>query len=131
MELLHQGSDQVNDSALSTRLRFLATGFGRLPPHALPPLDEHFPQVLPCFLLLLPDGALFTEDAVPIPVVIVADLRVMANWLPPMAHRISGISWVGLALDGSCHLTHHSYAQIGKRQLTEEDLRNPAYEWDG
>ena len=83
MELLHQGSDQVNDSALSTRLRFLATGFGRLPPHALPPLDEHFPQVLPCFLLLLPDGALFTEDAVPIPVVIVADLRVMANWLPP------------------------------------------------
>ena len=87
--------------------------------------------MLPCFLLLLPDGALFTEDAVPIPVVIVADLRVMANWLPPMAHRISGISCVGLALDGSCHLTHHSYAQIGKRQLTEEDLRNPAYEWDG
>jgi hypothetical protein len=130
VELLHQGSDQVNDSALSTRLRFLATGFGRLPPHALPPLDEHFPQVLPCFLLLLPDGALFTEDAVPIPVVIVADLRVMANWLPPMAHRISGISCVGLALDGSCYLTRHSFAQIGERQPTEEDLSHPAWQWD-
>jgi hypothetical protein len=26
-------------------------------------LDEELPQVLPCFRLMLPDGALFTEDA--------------------------------------------------------------------
>jgi hypothetical protein len=67
---------------------------------------------------------------VPIPVVIVADLRVMANWLPPMAHRIGGISCVGLALDGSSYLTRHSFAQIGERQPTEQDMSHPAYEWD-
>jgi hypothetical protein len=111
--------------------RFLAPelteAFRRTPS---PYLDEELPQVLPCFRLMLPDGALFTEDGVPIPVVIVADLRVMANWLPPMAHRISGISCVGLALDGSCYLTRHSFAQIGERQPTEEDMSHPAYEWD-
>jgi hypothetical protein len=80
--------------------------------------------------LMLPDGALFTEGGVPIPVVIVADLRVMADWLPPMAHRISGISCVGLALDGSCYLTRHSFAQIGERQPTEQDLSHPAWQWD-
>lgn len=53
--------------------------------------------MLPCFRLMLPDGALFTEDGVPIPVVIVADLRAMADWLPAEAKRISGISCVGLA----------------------------------
>ena len=38
----------------------LAQAFRRTPsPH----LDEDFPQVLPCFRLMLPDGALFTEDA--------------------------------------------------------------------
>ncbi len=36
---------------------------------------------------MLPDGALFTEDGVPIPVVIVADLRAMADWLPPRPQR--------------------------------------------
>ena len=105
----------------------LAEAFRRTPS---PRLDDELPQVLPCFRLMLPDGALFTEDGVPIPVVIVADLRVMANWLPPMAHRISGISCVGLALDGSCYLTRHSFAQIGERQPTEEDMSHPAYEWD-
>ena len=95
-----------------------------------PYLDEELPQVLPCFRLMLPDGALFTEDGVPIPVVIVADLRVMANWLPPMAQRISGISCVGLALDGSTYLTRHSFDQIGERQPTEQDLSHPAWQWD-
>jgi hypothetical protein len=66
-----------------------------------PRLDEELPQVLPCFRLMLPDGALFTEDGVPIPVVIVADLRAMADWLPTEAKRINGISSVGLALDGT------------------------------
>ena len=56
-----------------------------------PHLDGDLPQVLPCFRLMLPDGALFTEYGVPIPVVIVADLRVMADWLPPQAQRIGGI----------------------------------------
>ena len=42
----------------------LAEAFRRTPsPH----LDEELPQVLPCFRLMLPDGALFTEDGVPIP----------------------------------------------------------------
>ena len=67
----------------------LAEAFRRTPS---PRLDEDFPQVLPCFRLMLPDGALFTEDKVPIPVVIVADLRAMADWLPPQAQRIGGIS---------------------------------------
>jgi len=111
--------------------RFLAPelteAFRRTPS---PYLDEELPQVLPCFRLMLPDGALFTEDGVPIPVVIVADLRVMGDWLPPMAHRIGGISCVGLALDGSCYLTRHSFAQIGERQPTEEDLSHPAWQWD-
>ena len=111
--------------------RFLAPelteAFRRTPsPH----LDVELPQVLPCFRLMLSDGALFTEGGVPIPVVIVADLRVMADWLPPMAQRISGISCVGLALDGSCYLTRHSFAQIGERQPTEEDLSHPAWQWD-
>ena len=48
----------------------------------LPPLDEQLPLVLSCFRLMLPDGALFTEDRVPIPVVIAADLRAIADWLP-------------------------------------------------
>jgi hypothetical protein len=105
----------------------LAEGFRRTPSHRL---DDELPLVLPCFRLMLPDGALFTEDGVPIPVVIVADLRVMANWLPPMAHRISGISCVGLALDGSSYLTRHSFAQIGERQPTAEYLSHPAWQWD-
>ena len=57
-----------------------------------PPLDEELPPVLPCFRLMLPDGALFTEDGVPIPVVIVTDLRAMADWKPPQSQRIGGIS---------------------------------------
>jgi hypothetical protein len=105
----------------------LAEAFRRTPS---PRLDDELPQVLPCFRLMLPDGALFTEDGVPIPVLIVADLRVMADWLPAEAHRISGISCVGLALDGSSYLTRHSFAQIGERQPTEEDMSHPAYEWD-
>ena len=105
----------------------LAEAFRRTPS---PRLDEELPQVLPCFRLMLPDGALFTEDGVPIPVVIVADLRVMADWLPAEAHRISGISCVGLALDGSSYLTRHSFAQIGERQPTAEDLSHPAWQWD-
>jgi hypothetical protein len=47
---------------------------------------------------MLPDGSLFTEDGVPIPVVIVADLRAMADWLPPQAQRISGISYLNRQL---------------------------------
>jgi hypothetical protein len=105
----------------------LAEAFRRTPsPH----LDEELPQVLPCFRLMLPDGALFTEDGVPIPVVIVADLRAMADWLPPQAQRISGISCVGLALDGSSYLTRHSFQQIGERNPTVEDLSHPAWQWD-
>jgi hypothetical protein len=79
---------------------------------------------------MLPDGALFTEDGVPIPVVIVADLRAMADWLPAEAQRISGISCVGLALDGTSYLTRHSFQQIGERQPTVEDLSHPAWQWD-
>jgi len=105
----------------------LAEAFRRTPsPH----LDEELPQVLPYFRLMLPDGALFTEDGVPIPVVIVADLRAMADWLPPQAQRISGISCVGLALDGSSYLTRHSFQQIGERNPTVEDLSHPAWQWD-
>ena len=63
----------------------LAEAFRRTPsPHHL---DEELPQLLPCFRLMLPDGALFTEDGVPIPVVIVADLRAMAHWLLPRPLR--------------------------------------------
>ncbi|MFN7900635.1 MAG: hypothetical protein ACK5N0_13395, partial [Synechococcaceae cyanobacterium] len=74
--------------------------------------------------------ALFTEDKVPIPVVIVADLRAMADWLPPQAQRIGGISCVGLALDGTSYLTRHSFEQIGERNPTVEDLSHPAWQWD-
>jgi hypothetical protein len=105
----------------------LAEAFRRTPS---PRLDEDFPQVLPCFRLMLPDGALFTEDKVPIPVVIVADLRAMADWLPPEAKRIGGISCVGLALDGSSYLTRHSFEQIGERNPTVDDLSHPAWHWD-
>jgi hypothetical protein len=105
----------------------LAEAFRRTPS---PRLDEDFPQVLPCFRLMLPDGALFTEDKVPIPVVIVADLRAMVDWLPPQAQRIGGISCVGLALDGSSYLTRHSFEQIGERNPTASDLSHPAWQWD-
>jgi hypothetical protein len=105
----------------------LAEAFRRTPS---PRLDEDFPQVLPCFRLMLPDGALFTEDKVPIPVVIVADLRAMVDWLPPHAQRIGGISCVGLALDGSSYLTRHSFEQIGERNPTVNDLSHPAWQWD-
>ena len=98
----------------------LAEAFRRTPS---PRLDDELPQVLPCFRLMLPDGALFTEDGVPIPVVIVADLRAMADWLPAEAQRISGISCVGLALDGTSYLTRHSFQQIGERNPTVETLR--------
>jgi len=54
---------------------------------------------------MLPDGALFTEDKVPIPVVIVADLRPMSDWLPPQAQR------------------------IGERNPTVDDLSHPAWQW--
>ena len=64
------------------------------------------------------------------PVVIVADLRAMADWLPPQAQRVSGISCVGLALDGSSYLTRHSFQQIGERNPTLEDLSHPAWQWD-
>ncbi|MFN6132889.1 MAG: hypothetical protein ACK46L_08315 [Synechococcaceae cyanobacterium] len=105
----------------------MAEAFRRTPsPH----LDDELPQVLPCFRLMLPNGDLFTEDGVPIPVVIVADLRAMADWLPPQAQRISGISCVGLALDGSSYLTRHSFQQIGERNPTVEDLSHPAWQWD-
>jgi hypothetical protein len=103
----------------------LAEAFRRTPS---PRLDEDFPQVLPCFRLMLPDGALFTEDKVPIPVVIVADLRAMADWLPPQAQRIGGISCDGLALDGTSYLTRHSFEQIGKRNPTVDDLSHPAWQ---
>jgi hypothetical protein len=79
---------------------------------------------------MLPDGALFTEDKVPIPVVIVADLRAMADWLPPQAQRIGGISCVGLALDGTSYLTRHSFQQIGERNPTVDDLSHPVWQWD-
>jgi hypothetical protein len=105
----------------------LVEAFRRTPS---PRLDNELPQVLPCFRLMLPDGALFTEGRVPIPVVIVADLRVMADWLPPQAQRIGGISCVGLALDGTSYLTRHSFEQIGERQPTVEDLSHPAWQWD-
>jgi hypothetical protein len=105
----------------------LAEAYRRTPS---PRLDEDFPLVLPCFRLMLFDGALFTEDGVPIPVVIVADLRAMADWLPAEAKRISGISCVGLALDGTSYLTRHSFQQIGERQPTVEDLSHPAWQWD-
>jgi hypothetical protein len=54
----------------------------------------------------------------------------MADWLPAEAKRISGISCVGLALDGSSYLTRHSFQQIGERQPTVEDLSHPAWQWD-
>ena len=76
----------------------LAEAFRRTPSARL---DEDFPQVLPCFRVMLPDGVLFTADKVPMPVVIVADRRPMADWLPPEAQRIGGISCVGLALNGT------------------------------
>ena len=79
---------------------------------------------------MLPDGALFTEEQVPIPVVIVADLRAMADWLPSQAQGIGGISCVGLALDGSSYLTRHSFEQIGERNPTVDDLSHPAWQWD-
>jgi hypothetical protein len=63
-------------------------------------------------------------------VVIVADLRVMADRLPPQAQRIGGISCVGLALDGTSHLTRHSFEQIGERNPTVNDLSHPAWQWD-
>jgi hypothetical protein len=67
---------------------------------------------------------------VQIPVVIGADLRAMADWLPPQAQRISDISCVGLALDGSSDLTRHSFAKIVERQPTLNDLSHPARYWD-
>ncbi len=54
---------------------------------------------------MLPDGALFTEEQGPIPVVIVSDLRAMADWLPAEVRRIGGISCLGLGLDGATYLT--------------------------
>lgn len=105
----------------------MAEAFRRTPsPH----LDMELPQVLPRFRLMLPDGALFTEDGLPIPVVIVADLRAMADWLPPQAQRIGGISCVGLALDGTSYLTRHSFQQIGERYPTVDDLSHPVWQWD-
>jgi hypothetical protein len=86
----------------------LAEAFRRTPS---PRLDEDFQQVLPCFRLMLPDGALFTEDKVPIPVVIVADLRAMAP-------------------DGTSYLTRHSSEQIRERNPTVEDLSHPAWQLD-
>ncbi len=88
------------------------------------------PQVPNRVRELPPYGAQFTEDKVPIPVVIVADLRVMADWLPPLAQRIVGISCVGLALNGSSYLTRHSFAQIGERSPTVENLSHPAWQWN-
>jgi hypothetical protein len=54
----------------------------------------------------------------------------MAYRLPAEAHRISGINCVGLALDGSSYLTRHSFAQIGERQPTGDDISHPAWQWD-
>jgi hypothetical protein len=105
----------------------LAEAFRRTPP---PRLEGELPLVLPCFRLMLPDGALFSEDGVPIPVVIVADLRAMGEWLPPQAQRISGISCVGLALDGTTYLTRHSSEQIGERTPSVDDFSHPAWQWD-
>jgi hypothetical protein len=79
---------------------------------------------------MLPDGALFTEDKVPIPVVIGAYLRAMADWLLPKAQQIGGISCVGLALDGTSYLTRHSFEQIGERSPTVADLSHSAWQWD-
>ncbi len=36
--------------------------------------------MLPCLRVMPPNGALFTEDKAPIPVMIVAGLRKMADW---------------------------------------------------
>ena len=105
----------------------LAEAFRRTPS---PRLDDELPQVLPCLRLMLPDGALFTEEGVPIPVVIVADLRAMTDQLPAEAQRIRGISCLGLGLDGSTYLTRHSFQQIGERNPTLEDLSHPAWQWD-
>jgi hypothetical protein len=44
----------------------------------LPHIQE-LPQVLPSFRLMLPEDALFTDDGMPIPVVITADLQAMAD----------------------------------------------------
>ncbi|MEB3351057.1 MAG: hypothetical protein VKM01_01890 [Cyanobacteriota bacterium] len=82
----------------------LAEAFRRTPS---PRLDDELPQVLPCFRLMLPDGALFTEDGVPIPVVIVADLRAMADWLPAEAQpqenstALAGVHGWGAQFDGA------------------------------
>jgi hypothetical protein len=54
----------------------LAETFRRTP---APHLDEELPQVLPSFRLMLPEDALFTDDGMPIPVVITADLQAMAD----------------------------------------------------
>ena len=89
-------------------------------------LRLHKPSFCYCFAM----APMFTEDGVPIPVVIVADPRAMADWLPAEAKRISGISCVGLALDGTSYLTRHSFQQIGERQPTVEDLSHPAWQWD-
>ena len=35
-----------------------------------------------------------------------------------------------MSCSGSSYLTRHSFAQIGERQPTEEDMSHPAYEWD-
>jgi hypothetical protein len=82
-------------------------------------LDDELPQVLPCFRLMLPDGALFTEYGVPIPVVVVAVLRAMADWLPAEAKRIGGISCDGLALDPPAEPPpdHPQGCRDGKRQI--------------
>ena len=61
--------------------------------------------------------------------VIVADLRAMADWLPVEAQRISGMICVGRALDGTSYLIRHSFQQIGERQPTVEDLSHPAWQW--
>ena len=112
--------------------RFLAPELAAAFRHtALPPLDEQLPVVLPCFRLMLPDGALFTEDGVPIPVVIVSDLRVMAEWLPEPVRRIGGISCLGLALDGATYLTRHSFQQLSSgAAVPQANLSHPAWQWD-
>jgi hypothetical protein len=70
-------------------------------------------------------------NGVQIPVVIGADLRAMADWLPPQAQRISDISCVGwFGPRWPSYLTRHSFAKIVERQPTLEDLSYPARHWD-
>ncbi len=80
----------------------LAEAFCRTPS---PRLDADFPQVLPCFRLLLPKGTLFSEEGPEIRSVVVAEVRALEGWLPENFQTAGGgLSCVGLGEDGSTYL---------------------------